>query len=308
MFRGFGTAGELDGSAGGRVCGRLRGSDARPHTWIVASTLPLRARRGSLLPSEVEAWAALRRQLRRGIDAPATALHFEIIRSRSATISRHATADCLLAYLAEDVGADLDTKSQLYADLVRCAQSGKSVAQLAYSLLWLGLWPGLSGAFVRRAAFWRDATSDLVAELSEVFTGVVARLNLDRVRCVIGTLVRSTEREVIRAGVARDRRSVIEISTAGPEALHRHVLAAPAGPDPERTLIAVAAAIKGREQDPAIQAAVCGLGPGHIALALGLKPAAARKRLERARRWLKTASVRAGRVPSRSHANGFEPS
>jgi len=192
-----------------------------------------------LLPTEVEAWSALRRQLRRTIDAPTTATHFETIRARSAIVARYATADCLLTYLADDVGADLDTKGRLYADLVRCAQSGGPVAQLAYSLLWLGLWPGLSAAFVRRAAFWRDATGDLVGELTAVFTSIVARLNLSRVHCVIGTLVRSTERDVIRAGVARDHHAAIEIPTAGPEALHRHSPADADAPDPEHTLIAL---------------------------------------------------------------------
>ena len=50
--------------------------------------------------------------------------------------------------------------------------------------------------------------------------------------------------------------------------------------------------IERRGQDPAVQAAVYGLGPRHIAVALGLKPPAARKRLERARRWIKTELTR----------------
>lgn len=156
------------------------------------------------------------------------------------------------------------------------------------SLLWLGLWPGLSGAFVRRAIFWRDATDEFIAELIAIFTDIVARLNLSRVRYVIGTLVRSTERDIIRAGIARDRLAATEIPTVTPEALDRRVTAAVTEPDSERTLTALASAIKKRGQDPAVQAAVYGLGSRHIALALGLKPAAARKRLERARRWIKT--------------------
>jgi len=251
------------------------------------SPLPLRARSGSLLPTEVEAWSTLRRQLRRSIDAPSTPKRFETIRARSAIVARYQTADRLLAYLADDVGADLDTKGQLYADLVQCAQAGGPEAPLAYALLWIGLWPGLSAAFVRRATFWRDAPNELIAELTAIFTGIVARLNLSRVRCVIGTLVRSTERDVIRAGVERDRRVAIEVPTVRPEALCRPSPLADDETRPEPTLMALAEAIRGRERDPSIQAAVCDLGPRHIAIALGIKPAAARKRLERARRWLR---------------------
>jgi hypothetical protein len=202
-------------------------------------------------------------------------------------VSRYATADCLLDYLEDDVGADLEAKGKLYAELVQCAQASGPEAQLAYSLLWLGLWPGLSAAFVRRATFWRDAPNDLIAELTAIFTGIVARLNLSRVRCVIGTLVRSTERDVIRAGMARDQRAAVEIPTVRPEALVRPSPLADDETCSEPTLLALATAIRGREKDPAIQAAVCDLGPGHIAVALGIKPAAARKRLERARRWLR---------------------
>jgi hypothetical protein len=263
----------------------------------VPSTLPLRARRGTLLPNEVEAWTGLQHQLRRAIGGPATRTHFEAIRARSSVLAAHATPDSLLAYLAHDLGADLELKGHIYAELVRCAQTDGPVSQLAQSLLWLGLWPGLSGAFIRRATFWREATNDLVAELTGIFTDTVARLNLSRVRCVIGTLVRSTERDIIRAGLERDRRAATEIPTVGPEALHRRVPADVTEPDCERTLTALAGVIKRRGQDPAVQAAVYGLGPRHIAVALGLKPPAARKRLERARRWIKTELTRYSALP-----------
>jgi hypothetical protein len=254
----------------------------------VRSTLPLRARRGTLRPTEVQAWSALRHQFRQAVDGPTTRTHFETIRARSPALEAYATPDCLLAYLARDLGADLELKGHVYADLVRCAQTDGPISQVAQSLLWLGLWPGLSGAFVRRAIFWRDATDELIAELIAIFTDIVARLNLSRVRNVIGTLVRSTERDIIQTGLARDRLAATEIPTVAPEALDRRVTADVTEPDSEKTLATLAGAIKKRGHDPAVQAAIYGLGPHHIALALGLKPAAARKRLERARRWIRT--------------------
>ena len=48
-------------------------------------------------------------------------------------------------------------------------------------------------------------------------------------------------------------------------------------------------AVRGKENDPVVQALLLGKGPRHVAEALGLKPAAARQRLLRARKRLKAA-------------------
>jgi len=196
----------------------------------------------------------------------------------------------LLRYLADDLGADLDTKTQMYAELVRCAQMRGPACSLAQTVLWLGLWPGLTAAVSRRAWFWRDAPADLLSEVTNVFTGLVTRMDLTRVQPVVGTLVRSTERDVIRANVRRQRDRVREPivdfelipddSDPEPKDPTRPSRVAVLGP-------AVAFALLGREGDPVVQALVLGLGPGHIAATLGIKPPAARKRLERARKKLR---------------------
>jgi hypothetical protein len=253
-------------------------------------SIPLRARRSRLNPPAAQLWTDLRCRLRRSLEAATTPACFGAIRSCCPSLERFAAVDELLRYLADDLGADLDIKTGMYAELVRCAQIGGPACWLAQTVLWLGLWPGLTAAVSRRAWFWRDSPADLLSEVTNVFTGLVGRMDLTRVRRVVGTLVRSTERDVISAGVRRQRdrvrEPVVDFELVPDEIDHEPLDA----PPPSRAAVlgpAVAFALLGREGDPVVQALVLGLGPGHIAARLGIKPPAARKRLERARRKLR---------------------
>ena len=110
---------------------------------------------------------------------PPRRLPSDSIRLRFPGLARFMTVDDLLRYLGEDLGADLDTKSQIYSDLVLCVQTGGLVGRLAQTVLWLGLWPGLTAAVTRRAWFWRDVPADLVSEVSAAFTRLIARMDSD---------------------------------------------------------------------------------------------------------------------------------
>src|SRR4051812_11236667 len=158
-----------------------------------APTIPLRARHSRLNPVAAQLWMDLRCHLRRSLEAATTPARFRTIRSCCPSLGRFAAVDDLLRYLADDLGTDLDIKARIYAELVPCAQAGGPACSLAQTVLWLGLWPGLTAAVTRRAWFWRDAPADLLSEVTNVFTGLVTRMDLTRVQRVIGTLVRSTE-------------------------------------------------------------------------------------------------------------------
>ena len=68
--------------------------------------------------------------------------------------------------------------------------------EVASGLLWLGLWPGLTGVYGRRVRHF-DEPDELVAEIARAFTELVERLDLTAVHRVAATLVRSTERDVM---------------------------------------------------------------------------------------------------------------
>lgn len=91
---------------------------------------------------------------------------------------------------------DLDAKDQLLAFLVSLAQRGEH-RELATTLLWLGLWPGLDGVYRRRLKHFGAKPDELVSELAGAFIDLIERLNLANVERVAATLVRSTERDVM---------------------------------------------------------------------------------------------------------------
>jgi hypothetical protein len=272
------------------------------------SSIPLRASSGQMDGRTARLWADLHEKFRRAALELGTPSHFEALRSVALNLRSFSSADRLLGYLAQDVGADLEAKNGIYADLVRCAQDCGPVARLAQTILWLGFWPGLAGAVSRRAWMWRGASAEVIAEVTGIFTGLVARMDLTRVHNVIATLVRSTERDLIRAGPASRKNStlmfVADIDQLPAEYLVQHEIAVPTA-EHESLQLALAEAVRGREGDPVIQSLVLGLGAKHVMTALGIKAPAARKRLERARRRLRAIlKIEAPTKKVRAHSAG----
>jgi hypothetical protein len=233
-------------------------------------------------------WDGLHQQLRRAVDAVASRAHFLAIVSGSPEISRFSSATELLSYLAKDLSADIALKGQMYAHLVTCAQKRGPVASFAQTLLWLGLWPGLSTAYARRACFWRDCPEDLLSEVMTIFTTLVTRMNLSRVRYVIANLVRSTERDLIVASVKREKNParVRDVDPERARTVTDRARQAAAGIDewlPD-TLISI---LRRRCGGVVAEAVIRGDPPRVLREALGLTPAAARKRLQRGRDRLK---------------------
>jgi hypothetical protein len=233
-------------------------------------------------------WKDLHRQLRRPVDDSTARVPFGAIRDGEARLARFSSASEFLKYLAEDLSADLDANETMYSHLVTCAQKKGPTATFAQTLLWLGLWPGLSAAFARRAWFWRDCPEDLVSEVTGIFTTLVARMNLSRVRRVIANLVRSTESGLIMAGIKRDRsrKRVRDIdSELGANAQEN---AAQVGFRAGTWLPDALISVMRRRHGARVADAALRSEPARIlGKALGLPLAVARKRLKRARDQLK---------------------
>jgi hypothetical protein len=82
----------------------------------------------------------------------------------------------LVEYLASK-GGDLDEKDRLLGTLVTLVQR-REHHELVSALLWLGLWPGLDAVYRRRQRNFRDSPTSSIAELADVFTGIIERLDL----------------------------------------------------------------------------------------------------------------------------------
>jgi len=149
-------------------------------------------------------WEALHAGLVRSVRTLEADNQFHEARQHYPQLASFNDPGAVISHLTGD-GGDRDAKDQLLATLVEMVQAGDA-AELASSLLWLGLWPGLDAVFRRRLVSFSWDADELVSQLSAAFTQVIADLNLDTVCRVAASLVRSTERTLLedRARAWRD--------------------------------------------------------------------------------------------------------
>jgi DNA-directed RNA polymerase specialized sigma24 family protein len=123
---------------------------------------------------------------------------FRKVRAGERALARFESPSALISFLTDQEG-DLDEKDLIYAALVRVIQSRGPTSDLATSILWLGLWPGLDAIYRRNLRFFRSvhrAPEDLVSEIGELLTSAVCRADLSRIHRPAATLVRNTERDL----------------------------------------------------------------------------------------------------------------
>lgn len=140
-------------------------------------------------------WQALHAGLERSVRTLKSEQSFQAAKAQHPVLAGFDDAEKVLAHLVT-WGGDGDEKDHLLAALVTMVQGGEH-HELASALLWLGLWPGLSGIFGRRVRHFEGEPDELIAEIARAFTELVERLDLTSVYRVAATLVRSTERDVM---------------------------------------------------------------------------------------------------------------
>lgn len=140
-------------------------------------------------------WEALHAGLARSVRTLQAEQSFQEAKSLRPALAGFDDAEKVVAHLIT-WGGDGDEKDRLLAALVTMVQE-REYDWLASALLWLGLWPGLSGIFARRIRHFAGEVNELLAEIARAFTELVQRLDLTKVHRVAATLVRSTERDVM---------------------------------------------------------------------------------------------------------------
>ena len=241
-------------------------------------------------------WSGFQAGLVHAVGTPAARRRYARLRCEQPALARFDDGPRLLAFLAERDG-DLDEKDGIYAGLVRSVQAGGDPAELAFCLLWLGLWPGLDHVFRRTLRLYGRDADELVSDLAETFSALVARLDLGRVRRVAATLVRSTRRDLADG---RRRRRAEAALHAAVEPAHLPARALDAVPAEERIarLRTRLAAVVGADAELLIGASIYGETGRDLADRLGLSHEAARKRVQRA-------AARARRSLDRRSLPGF---
>jgi DNA-directed RNA polymerase specialized sigma24 family protein len=140
-------------------------------------------------------WEALHAALDRSVRTLQAEQSFQEAKAHHPALAGFDDAEALVDHLVKSRG-DGDAKDRLLAALVTMVQR-REHHEVASALLWLGLWPGLSGVYGRRVRHFKGEPDELVAELASAFTELVERVDLTTVHRVAATLVRSTERDVM---------------------------------------------------------------------------------------------------------------
>jgi len=235
-------------------------------------------------------WEALRAGLLRSIQGREVSAVFDELRSRSEAVARFESPTHLVAAVSPD--ADLDRRDPVLWALVAAARDRRT-RRLAQALLILCLWPALDAMFRRRFLLFPDRPQDLASEIIARFTAEVHRVDPRRVACLTATLIRNTERNVVRTRRA-ERKVAAQRTDITPEA----AVVMPPEPEREPSRFGLAAdqsdadsvsalsdwlhAALGDDADLVVDAVFRRKRGPQIAAALGISHAAARKRLERA--------------------------
>lgn len=245
-------------------------------------------------------WAALHSSLRAAARSLQFDLEFHEAKRHHPLLEPFSDPGRVIAYLHRHEG-ELDEKDRLLGLLVHLAQR-REHRDLATTLLWLGLWPGLDAVYRRRLKYFCDA-DELVSEVASAFVALVQRLNLSTVTRVAATLVRSTERDVMAArkrfwaGAQRIQEGVGQVEAAVELTLSTSSVLGlpPSVSDEEETnsLREWLRAVVGDDAELLIAVAVLEETQREAGTRLGLSHDAARKRFQRALRRVRPHLVRA---------------
>lgn len=209
---------------------------------------------------------------------------FEAIRGAQVPLTPFGDPAAVLDALHRRDG-DPHRKNCILIALVRAAQGDRPALNCALTLLLLALWPGLD-AIRRRSLSRRLGTADEVAsDLLARTTEAVRGLDLGRVNWIAATVLRNVERDMIRAR----RRDLAHDKL--PKELEPLVCKT-SEPDPAISDSRLHAELRRFIGDDAllvIRVAIEGFSQAEVALELGLKESAARKRYQRAIRRLHAA-------------------
>src|SRR4029079_446925 len=179
---------------------------------------------------------------------------FEQARQAIPELQPFPTVMSLFEFL-EPQDAKLEHKNAIYSQLVRAVQARAEWAPLAMSALWCGMWPGLDAVYQRQRRYFPHDPEELISLISVMFTTLIGTLDLQCVRRIPATLIRSTERDVVRARqrqraiessaeMQRDqppRESVAETSGDGPDpaGIRHSTLGIPVGLSKESQVVAI---------------------------------------------------------------------
>lgn len=122
---------------------------------------------------------------------------FKRAKEKNVALARFESPSSLLSFLTTREG-DPDEKNVIYRVLVQTVQARADWADLATSLLWLGLWPGLDSVFYMNVRFFPRERDELASQLYELMTIQFHRADLSRINRIAATFLLNANRSIRR--------------------------------------------------------------------------------------------------------------
>jgi hypothetical protein len=175
-----------------------------------------------------------------------------------------------------------EARDATVASLVRLAQEGTE-QQLAFAILWVGLWRPLCCIYRKRGRYFHSR-DELASALSATFHEQVGRFNLAGVNIVTKTLLRNTERDLVRSRLRLLREANRQVDMDVDTALVRYRPMQLRAAN-QQLAIDVRRALRsidsGSDRDVAFAAMTHAEPVNEVATKLGISHEAARKRVQR---------------------------
>nr|WP_217279311.1 sigma-70 family RNA polymerase sigma factor [Corallococcus exiguus] len=141
-------------------------------------------------------WDALHQELGVALRTAEAQRAYRLVRRNWEALADFEQPEALVSFLTAREG-ESHVKDGLLAGLVVMVQTG-AAASFFVALLWLSLWPGLDSVYRRCLRRTEQPPAEVASSVAVSFMALVARVNLSGVHRVAGTLVRGTERDVLK--------------------------------------------------------------------------------------------------------------
>lgn len=226
-------------------------------------------------------WSGLHTSLIRKLNLRSSQVDFQAMRQADPELAAFGSIPALLEHQHARDG-DPAARFAVIRALVMAAQSDQRYRSTAHLMVIVALWPGLDAVFWRLSRGFPDRRDDLPAEIVARIGEAILTLDLDRVTAVTATLLRNVERDI--------RRDMVATRVVG------ETLKSIADPVIEALVVETAESVEVQPQDLTDHLAclaqrdatllrrvfLFGETQEEAGRALGLEPAAARKRYQRA--------------------------
>lgn len=226
-------------------------------------------------------WSALHASLTRKLNRACSETRYREMRQTQSDLASHASVAALMEYL-HTRGSDAAARFRIIRTLVVAAQSDRCFRETAQIMVILALWPGLDAVFWRLTRGFPDDRDSLSSEILARLSEAILVLDLQKVTAVAATLLRNLERDIRRdlIGARVVRRASLPINEEAVEA--EADATTDAGLAGDHNMDAWVAGLNAEDAKLLRRVFVLGETQEEAGRALGLSPAAARKRYQRA--------------------------